>query len=68
MTTAINAPRPLITLRSGMILHNGTHCRVVLRRGCISIGCSDITPEALRFLADEYAKNFPDNDTVVLQP
>lgn len=60
--------RPLITLDSGKVKHNGVSCRVVLRKGMISVGCSDVTPEAARFLLDEYEKSFPEPITeIVLQ-
>lgn len=42
--------RPQISLREGVILHNGGRAPVVLRRDMISVGWSDISPEAMEFI------------------
>lgn len=61
--------RPKITFAHGKLLHNNLNCRVVLRKDLVSIGCSDITPEAIRYLLDEYERAFPETaEEVVLQP
>lgn len=57
--------RPLIDYKDGKFTHNGTPVRVVMRAGVISIGCSDITPEALKKLLWEHECKFSE---VVLQP
>ena len=45
--TRLPQKRPRISLRSdGVLLHGADVVRVVMRRGIISIGCTDITPEA----------------------
>jgi hypothetical protein len=59
--------RPLIALNhEDQVTHNGDLCRVVLRRGKISVGCSDITADALRHLLKRYDHHFG-NDVVVIQ-
>lgn len=43
--------RPVIGVNSiGAITHGGRVCRVVLRRGLIQVGCTDVTIEAAREL------------------
>lgn len=63
--------RPLIDINglTGIkITHNGSPCRVVLRRTLISVGCADVTPQALEFILQQYHKTFPSYNTeVVLQ-
>ena len=56
--------RPKITYENGEFRHNGVRCRIVFRSNLISIGCTDITPDAVRKLWEEYESRF---DTVVLQ-
>lgn len=67
-----NPGRPQITraMQEGKptVLHNGIPTRVVFRANQISIGCTDITPEAARFLLQEYDKHFPAEKTVEFQP
>lgn len=65
----------LPTERSKIILEAGTIqlrvgqsqavCRVVMRRGLICVGCTDITVEAAEHLMAEYKKHFCDE--VVIQ-
>ena len=50
--------RPLISVKDGIILHNGEPCRLVYARDKICVGCSDITPEALSFLFCDYTGKF----------
>ena len=67
MTTPIEgtATRPKITLVNGQIQHNGKPCMVVLGRDWLSIGCSDITPEAAKHVLRAWEERF--ERTVVLQ-
>ena len=58
--------RPLITLSKGKICHNGKPCKVFMRRGKISVACSDITPEALDWLLDKYLENFDEEKSSIL--
>jgi hypothetical protein len=61
--------RPLIELKAGLITHNGKPCKVVLTPSLISVGCSDVSPEALRGLIEHYDRHFPDHkQVVVIQP
>lgn len=73
---AINRPpraRALISIKAGKVLHGvvglteETPARVVLKKGRISVACTDATPEALRFILAEYDKAFPGEKEVVLQ-
>jgi hypothetical protein len=59
--------RPKITYEDREFRHNGIRTRVVLRRNLVSIGCSDVTPEALRQLLKEYERVFGAEDDYVLQ-
>lgn len=66
------AHRPLIHMspEGRTVLHNGEVTRIVMGRKKISIGCTDITPEAMRYLVKQYNARFPDPDEdipVVLQ-
>lgn len=68
-TPYIPEHRPCISLScENKILHDCKPCRVVLRKHKISVGCSDITPQALKFLLDEYNKSFkPEEREVVIE-
>ncbi len=57
MITTLN--RPLIDFKFGVITHDGIPCRVVMTKDKISIGCSDITPEAMRYISTIYGEKFP---------
>jgi hypothetical protein len=57
--------RPLIAMSGKTVTHNGTQTRVVLRKKKISVGCSDITPEALEYVLNEYKKAFGDGEVVL---
>jgi hypothetical protein len=57
--------RPLIAMSGKTVTHNGTQTRVVLRKTKISVGCSDITPEALEYVLAEYKKAFGDGEVVL---
>ncbi len=65
--------RPFISMKDGKVLHGvvglteETPARVVLKKGRISVACTDATPEALRFILAEYDKAFPSEKEVVLQ-
>lgn len=59
--------RPNISLHHGKICHDGDPCRVVLKKDKISVGCTDITPEALRWVLSAYEKAFSESPVVVLQ-
>lgn len=50
--------RPKIEMRGAVIVHNGEPVRVVVRRGSISIGCTDVSIEAARALLQEYDERF----------
>lgn len=60
------AQRPMIDYAPGDIYgskpsgytHNGQRCRVVMSRNVIHIGCSDVTPRALRQLLRDYETRF----------
>lgn len=63
--------RPRITLYefegSKNINHNGSSCKVIIRKDLISIGCSDITPEAAKYIWETWQKEFKDpNREIVL--
>lgn len=60
--------RPVIAYDGKEVLHCGMPCRVVMRKGIVSVGCSDVTIEALRYLLSEYDKHFPELKEIVLQP
>lgn len=74
-TQGMNRPtrvRPLISIKSGKVIHgvgalDEKLARVVLKKGRISVACTDATPEALRFILAEYDKAFPSEKEVVLQ-
>jgi hypothetical protein len=51
--------RPLISLKDGKILHDGKPCRACFCRRLLFIGCSNVTPEAARFIMAEYDRQFP---------
>lgn len=63
--------RPLITLTDGIIKHNFNEtARVVVRRNLISIGCTDITPEAARHVLAQWDKHYgnkPEPTEVLVQ-
>lgn len=61
--------RPFLDVNSDHeFTHNGDKCRVVMRRNKISVGCSDISPKALKELVRLYEKSFPaDPGEVVIQ-
>lgn len=61
--------RPVIGYSLGEFTHNGSRVRVVMRRDLISVGCSDITPDALRKLLAVYDEKFPKTygETYVIQ-
>lgn len=68
------AYRPLVSLNNGKVHHgypgraeSGEPARVVLKKERISVACTDVTPEALRFILAEYDKAFPSEKEVVLQ-
>lgn len=44
---------------AGTITHSGVPTRVVMRRGTISVGCSDVDIDAARALLEMYDKRFP---------
>lgn len=58
--------RPRIDYINGKFTHNGCSVKVVMKRGLICIGCSDVTPEAARELVRRYEAHF--SDEVVIQP
>lgn len=59
--------RPTITLGVlNKVKHNGNPCRVILKKNMISIGCSDITPEAAEFIFQKWKDNFGATTTVVV--
>lgn len=59
--------RPFIDLNDkGVFTHNGDKCRVVLRRGKISVGCSDVSPEALKELVRLWDDTYPASPSVVV--
>lgn len=58
--------RPLIDLRNNIIIHEGRKARVVMRKGVISVNCTDITIEAARNLVAEYSQLFPEQDRQIV--
>lgn len=52
--------RPLISFdeEEKRVYHNSQPCKVVLRKDKISVGCSDITPEAAKFIYERWFKEF----------
>lgn len=59
--------RPKITFEAGELKHNGKTTRFVLRRNLISVGCSDVTPEALGVIWQEYLLRFPRDEEFIIQ-
>lgn len=60
--------RPKIALNEeGKVTHDGTVCRVVARKGLISVACTDVTPEALRKVLTDWEKHFGSSESVVIQ-
>lgn len=67
-TPAAPNSRPKIDVNGeDQLTHNGTKCRVVLQRDLIRIGCSDVTPRALRHLLTRYEDHFGHAGEIVLQ-
>lgn len=62
-----SAERARIGFNDGVITHNEQPCRVVMRRDLISIGCSDVTIEAMRELVKQYEDKFGDDREFVIQ-
>ena len=62
-----SASRFNIALSMGTIVHNGMPCRIVMKRSLISVGCTDITPEAAKRILDEYNKRFGQENEIVVQ-
>lgn len=54
------ARRPVISFNEAdqKVYHNTQPCKVVLRKNKISVGCSDITPEAAKFIYERWLKEF----------
>lgn len=46
--------RPQITLHNGKLLYNGLEAKVVFRKHLISIGCTDITDDAMDFIFNHH--------------
>ena len=59
--------RPAIALDpiTQLVTHNGKRCRLVFRADKISVGCTDVTPEALRKILGEYDRLFGCREEVV---
>lgn len=57
--------RPLVTIVDGVVMLDGVKAKVIIRKERIFVGCHDITPEALKFLADAWEEQY--GDGVVLQ-
>lgn len=58
--------RPLIHLLfKSAVRMNNEDIRVVLQRDKISVGCTDVTPEALQYLLDEHKKKFNYSEVVL---
>ena len=66
--------RPIISVQntkaSGLtVMHNSIPTRVVFTRELISIGCTDITVDAAKYIIDKYKEAFPElTKEVILQP
>lgn len=58
MTNNAYQSRPLIHFYDGKIVEFGQPKRVVLRKEKISVGCRDVSVEALKFLLSEWEKKF----------
>jgi len=50
--------RILISVKDGRILHNGENVTVKYRRNLISVGCTDITPEDLEWILNDWKMEF----------
>jgi hypothetical protein len=62
------AQRPLIALNSdGKVTHDGSVCRVVVRRSLVRVACTDITPEALKKVLKDWEAHFGKPEEVVVQ-
>ena len=60
--------RPKIALNDdGKVTHDGTVCRVIMRRNLISVACTDVTPEALKKVLSEWEKHFSESEPIVVQ-
>lgn len=62
----LNIDRPRITLSEDRILHNGKLTRVVFTKDTISIGCTDISVDAAKFILRKYLECFPDQDKIIV--
>lgn len=61
--------RPRISFSNGKFYHDNCHCRVVMRKDIVGVGCTDVTPAALRELVRLYDEHFGGApDEVVVQP
>lgn len=71
MTTTSEAPRVVITLAKNpagkrLVMHNQFPAVIVFHKDRVSVGCTDITPEALEYIHEEYAA-FLNRGRLVLQ-
>lgn len=66
MTPYTETKRPMISLIDGKIKHNGNPTDVILRQDSISIGCTDITPNAAMFIIEKWKSNFSKVEVIIL--
>jgi hypothetical protein len=59
--------RPTLSLTDGKLFIHGSPARTVFRKHRISIGCTDVEPEALRFLLEKFDE-WQKREEYVLQP
>ena len=53
-----NDPRPNIKMENGVLTRNGIPARVVITKHLVCVDCTDVSPEALKFLAEAYNARF----------
>ena len=69
MITEPTTKRPEITFQDGKVCRNGTPTRVVLAPDNITVGCTDITPEAAKYILKQWTIRFGEvSNSYVLQP
>lgn len=59
--------RPTITKLGNKILHDGKEARFVITSNWIMVSCSDITPDALKFIYEQWKNQYGQPNVVVLQ-
>lgn len=65
----INTPPNKITAENCVVKNNGEPIRMVMSRSKIRLGCTEITPNAAKFILSEWEMRFGKAETeIVIQP